>query len=68
MSLEDIYNRLGYLKDEKGNLFGVRQADNKPRVSSMDYKYDIAEGNIPGHASFFKLGFNGDVGTSEEDV
>jgi len=37
-------------------------------VSSMPYLYDIAEGNVPNHAPWSKLGHNGDVGTTEEDV
>lgn len=56
------------LTDESGTAYGVKHVDNKPRVSSMPYLYDIAEGNVSGHASFTKLGFNGNVGTAEEDI
>lgn len=42
--------------------------NNKPRVSSMPYLYDIAEGNVAGHTSYAKLGYNGDVGATEEDI
>jgi hypothetical protein len=45
-----------------------KEVDGKPRVSTMPYLYDIAEGNVTEHTSFAKLGFNGDVGTSEEDI
>lgn len=56
------------LVDESGVLYGVKHINNKPRVSSMPYLYDIAEGNVPGHTGWGKIGFNGDVGTTEEDV
>lgn len=56
------------LKDENGVAYGVKQADGKPRVSSMPYLYDISEGAITGHTPFFKLGANLDVDNTEEDV
>jgi hypothetical protein len=34
----------------------------------MPYLYDIAEGNVPGHTAWSKIGFNGNVGITEEDV
>jgi len=40
------------LVDENGVIYGVRQVNNKPRVSAMPYTYDIAEGNIPDHHIF----------------
>lgn len=40
----------------------------KQRVSAMPYLYDIAEGNVPNHTPFAKLGYNGDVGATEEDI
>jgi hypothetical protein len=43
--------------DEVGVAYGVKQISNKPRVSSMPYLYDIAEGNVPNHTSFSKIGF-----------
>jgi len=54
--------------DENGLHQEFKNIDGKPRVSAMPYLYDIAQGFIPGHTSFAKLGFNGDVGTSEEDI
>jgi hypothetical protein len=45
-----------------------KEVDGKPRVSSMNYLYDIAEGNISGHTSFAKLGYNAAVGATEEDI
>jgi hypothetical protein len=45
------------LKDEDGVAYGVKHIDNKPRVSSMPYLYDIAEGNVTDHTRFSKIGF-----------
>ena len=56
------------LVDNDGTAFGIKHIGNKPRVSSMPYLYDIAEGNIADHAAFRILGYNSDVGTSEEDL
>lgn len=57
-----------YLYDENGIPYGIKQVNGKPRVSSMPYLYDIAEGNVTGHTPFTKLGYNGDVGATEEDI
>lgn len=51
-----------------GALAGFKQADGKPRVSAMSYPYDIAEGSVTGHTLFAKLGYNADVGATEEDI
>ena len=56
------------LIDEAGTAYGVKHINNKPRVSSMPYLYDIAEGNVTGHAAWTKIGFNPDIGTAEEDI
>jgi hypothetical protein len=56
------------LVDENGTAYGVKHVNNKPRVSAMPYLYDIAEGNVTGHTAFAKLGYNDDVGATEEDV
>lgn len=65
-----IANGTGGLKfvDENGALYGVKHVNNKPRVSCMPYLYDIAEGNIANHTPYAKLGYNGDVGATEEDI
>lgn len=42
------------IADENGLAYGVKQIDGKPRVSSMPYLYDIAEGNVTGHVPFSK--------------
>lgn len=54
--------------DESGAAYGVKHINNKPRVSSMPYLYDVAEGNVSGHAGWSKIGYNPDVGTAEEDL
>jgi len=56
------------LIDENGAAYGVKHVQNKPRVSSMPYLYDIAEGNVTGHTPFAKLGYNANVGATEEDI
>jgi hypothetical protein len=58
----------GRLIDEVGAPYGVKHVSNKPRVSSMPYLYDIAEGNIANHTPFYKIGYNGDVGATEEEI
>lgn len=42
--------------DENGTAYGIKQIDGKPRVSAMDYLYDIAEGNVSGHSAFSAFG------------
>lgn len=56
------------LADENGLPYGVRNVDNKPRVSAMPYTYDIAEGNVADHTPFRALGSNASVGATEEDL
>ena len=56
------------LQDENGTAYGIKHIDNKPRVSSMPYLYDIAEGNIVGHEPIRRYGHNDSVGTSLETV
>ena len=54
--------------DEDGVSYGVKQIDGKMRVSSMPYLYDVAEGNVSGHESWTKIGYNGDVDVGTEDM
>jgi len=61
-------NRARCFLDELGNPYGIKHVDNKPRVSSMSYLYDIAEGNVPGHTPVRRSGHNDDVGTAWEIV
>lgn len=56
------------LIDNGGTIFGVKQINNKPRVSAMPYLFDIAEGNVSGHATWTKIGYNPTVGGTEEDI
>ena len=56
------------LKDENGLPYGVKHVNNKPRVSSMPYLYDIAEGNVTGHVHFDKIGYTVVSGTTIKDV
>ncbi len=44
------------LIDENGLTYGVPHIQGKPRVSSMPYLYDIAEGNAINHIPFAKYG------------
>ena len=54
--------------DETGAPYGIKQIDNKPRVSSMPYTFDIAEGNIPDHISVNKFGHNPAVAATLETI
>lgn len=56
------------IQDPTGSVFGLSHIDNKLRVTSTSYTYDIAAGRIPDHSSFFKFGINPDIGTSEETI
>lgn len=56
------------LIDENGAAYGVKHVGNKPRVSSMPYLYDIAEGNIDDHYILNKFGHNSTVGTAYEEI
>lgn len=58
---------IGFL-DTTGAYSGFKALDGKPRISSTDYLYDIAEGNVTGHTVFAKLGTNLAVGATEEDI
>lgn len=46
------------LVDENGVPYGVKQIDGKPRISSMPYLYDIAEGNVADHTAIRIFGYN----------
>jgi hypothetical protein len=63
-----IFDESMRLIDEVGTPYGVKNVGGKPRVSSMPYLYDIAEGNVAAHTAFAKLGYNADVGATEEDI
>lgn len=57
-----------HLLDQNGNPYGIRNADNKPRVSAMPYGYDLAEGNIAGHSPVHLFGYNDAVGDTLDDI
>lgn len=57
-----------YLRDEVGAAYGVKHVSNKPRVSSMPYLYDIAEGNVSGHANWTKIGYTPTMTTAVSDL
>ncbi len=54
--------------DENGDAYGVKHIGNKPRMSSMPYSWDIAEGNIGDHDALRKFGHNPDVSATMEEV
>lgn len=54
--------------DENGVAYGIKNANNKIRVSSTPYLYDIAKGNIANQTDFHMVGYNGDVDDVREDM
>ena len=54
--------------DENDNPYGIKQVDNKQRVSSMPYTFDIVEGNVPNHFPLEILGNNDDVDNTRVDL
>lgn len=54
--------------DEANNAYGIAHIDNKPRVSSMPYTYDIVHGNIPNHRPIRVNGLNPDIDNVREDL
>jgi hypothetical protein len=54
--------------DSTGESQWLKFIDNKPRVSSMPYTYDIAEGNVSNHRPWSKIGFHAAISTSELDM
>lgn len=63
-------NSLGGIKwtDTTGTVNGFKNVDGNPRVVNQTYLEQIAEGNVTGHTPWSKIGFNPDIGTSEEDL
>jgi hypothetical protein len=64
----DLDNLSMRLQDENRVAYGVKQINGKPRVSSMPYTYDIAEGNVTDHKSWNKIGYAGTVSATELDI
>ena len=52
--------------DDTGTVYGIKQIDGKPRVSSMPYLYDIAEGNVANHYTMHKFGYNSAVPATDK--
>jgi hypothetical protein len=57
---------VGFIDVTGFNVF--KAANGKPRVSSMPYLYDVAEGNIADHIAFAKIGFTPTMTTTVSDV
>ena len=55
-------------EDENGIPYGVKQVDNKMRVSAMPYTYDIAEGVVPNHDPVRTFGHNAIVAATDETL
>ena len=47
---------------------GIPFSDNKPRVISQDYLQAVVEGSITGHTPWSKMGYNDNIGTSQETM
>ena len=62
------YNPAVKFIDELGVAYGVKHIDNKPRVSSIPYLYDIAEEEVAGHVSFRKMGYTPTMTTAISDI
>jgi len=56
------------LVDEHGVPFGVTQTDNRLRVSATSFLYDVARGSIPEREPWISIGYNPNIGTTEEDL
>jgi len=57
-----------YLLDTDGKPFGLTQVENRPRITSVPCLYDVARGIVPSCVPWVKIGYNGDIGNTEEDV
>lgn len=62
------YQRVKLSVGDDGSAQDAKSINGKPRVSAMDYLYDIAEGNVPGHYALNKFGHNHAVAASEEPI
>lgn len=54
--------------DNNGIPIGLKHVNNKIRVSSMPYIYDIAEGNVPNHFSHSSFGRTFSINQTEAEV
>lgn len=69
-AIQALLNGTGGLKfvDEAGALYGVKHIDNKPRVVTTPYGYQLVDGGISGHSVLYKFGSNPDVGIAQETI
>jgi hypothetical protein len=56
------------LLDESGIAYGVPEVNGKPRISSTPYLYDIAEGSVPNHIPWTKIGYTPTMNATESDL
>jgi len=54
--------------DTTGAPHGFIDNAGSPQICSQDYLQAVAEGDVTGHTPFSKLGYNDDVGATEEDI
>lgn len=64
---ESVYSSMQWV-DTTGTAHGFETTNGLPRVSTQDYLYGIAEGNVTDHYAWAKTGYNPNVGTTEETV
>jgi hypothetical protein len=57
-----------YLMGTDGTAFALINNAGAPQICSQSYLHALAEGDIAGHTPFSKLGYNGNVGATEEDI
>jgi hypothetical protein len=61
------FGYIGY-KDTLGGAHGFINNAGAPQICSQDYLLALAEGDIPGHSTWLKIGYNHAIGTTEEDM
>ncbi|MFA6972750.1 MAG: hypothetical protein WC208_15310 [Gallionella sp.] len=54
-------------KDYDGNYIAPKSANGQMRVIAQDYLLALAEGDIPNHTAWSKIGYNPSVTTSQDD-
>lgn len=59
---------VGSFYGEDGTFHELTFVDGMYRVSTQNYLYSIAEGLIPDHESWSKIGYNPNIGVTEEDL
>ena len=54
--------------DTDSKKYGIKHANNKPRVLSTPFEYDIVKGNLSGKLALRKFGHNTEVAATLEDI